>query len=285
MQLTLGVTLAVLAAGFLHAGWNALLKSTGGGDVLLDTAAVVGGSSFCGLALLAFVPVPDSASWPFIAASATIHFGYYLTLVQAYRTGDLSFAYPLMRGTAPLIVAVLGSIFLRELPSAQMTAGILFISLGIVSIAFVQIRGGRRRHPPAAAYWAFANAAIIAVYTLIDGAGARASGNAIGYVCWLIFLEGIPFVAWVLLRRGAPARAYLRRGWRVGLGGGACSLAAYGIVLWAMSRAPIAAVAALRETSVLFAALIGSLWLKEGFGWRRAAGAASVVVGIAALKL
>jgi drug/metabolite transporter (DMT)-like permease len=284
MDLTLGVTLAVLAAGLLHAGWNALLKSSTGGDVLLDTAAVVAGSSLCALALLALVPLPDPAAWKFIAASATIHFGYYLTLVQAYRTGDLSFAYPLMRGTAPLIVAVLGTIFLRELPTVQMTTGILLISIGIVSIAFVQ-GGGSRRHPPAAAYWAFANAAIIATYTLIDGAGARASGNALSYVCWLIFLEGIPFVAWVLSRRGAPGRAYLKRGWRVGLGGGACSLAAYGIVLWAMTRAPIAAVAALRETSVLFAALIGSLWLKEGFGWRRAAGAASVVAGIAALKL
>jgi drug/metabolite transporter (DMT)-like permease len=285
MELSLGVTLAVLAAGLLHAGWNALLKASSGGDVLLDTAAVVAGSSVCGLALLAFVPRPDPAAWPFIAASATIHFGYYLTLVQAYRTGDLSFAYPLMRGTAPLIVALLGSIFLRELPSVQIMAGILLISLGIVSIAFVQSGGSRRRHPPAAAYWALGNAAIIAAYTLVDGAGARTSGNALAYVCWLIFLEGIPFVAWVLARRGAPALAYLRRGWRTGLGGGACSLAAYGIVLWAMTRAPIAAVAALRETSVLFAALIGSLWLKEGFGWRRVAGAASVVAGIAALKL
>jgi drug/metabolite transporter (DMT)-like permease len=285
MDLTLGVTLAVLAAGLLHAGWNALLKSSTGGDVLLDTAAVVAGSSLCALALLAFVPLPDPAAWPFIAASTAIHFGYYLTLVQAYRTGDLSFAYPLMRGSAPLIVTVLGSIFLRELPSVQMTAGILLISLGIVSIAFVQRGGAHRRHPAAAAYWAFANAAIIAAYTLVDGAGARASGNALAYVCWLIAVEGIPFLVWVVARRRTTAFSYLRGSWRTGLGGGACSLAAYGIVLWAMTRAPIAAVAALRETSVLFAALMGSLWLKEGFGWRRVAGAASVVAGIAALKL
>ena len=285
MDLTLGVTLAVLAAGLLHAGWNALLKSSTGGDVLLDTAAVVAGSSLCAFALLAFVPLPDPAAWPFIAASTAIHFGYYLTLVQAYRTGDLSFAYPLMRGSAPLIVTVLGSIFLRALPSVQMTAGILLISLGIVSIAFVQRGGAHRRHPAAAAYWAFANAAIIAAYTLVDGAGARASGNALAYVCWLIAVEGIPFLVWVLARRRAMAFSYLRAGWRTGLGGGACSLLAYGIVLWAMTRAPIAAVAALRETSVLFAALMGSLWLKEGFGWRRVAGAASVVAGIAALKL
>jgi drug/metabolite transporter (DMT)-like permease len=285
MDLTLGVTLAVLAAGLLHAGWNALLKSSTGGDVLLDTAAVVAGSSLCALALLAFVPLPDPAAWPFIAASTAIHLGYYLTLVQAYRTGDLSFAYPLMRGTAPLIVTVLGSIFLRELPTVQMTAGILLISLGIVSIAFVQRGGAHRRHPAAAAYWAFANAAIIAAYTLVDGAGARASGNALAYVCWLIAVEGLPFLVWVVARRRATALSYLRGCWRAGLGGGACSLLAYGIVLWAMTRAPIAAVAALRETSVLFAALMGSLWLKEGFGWRRVAGAASVVAGIAALKL
>jgi drug/metabolite transporter (DMT)-like permease len=285
MDLTLGVTLAVLAAGLLHAGWNALLKSSTGGDVLLDTAAVVAGSTLCALALLPFVPLPDPAAWPFIAASTAIHLGYYLTLVQAYRTGDLSFAYPLMRGSAPLIVTVLGSIFLRELPSVQMTAGILLISLGIVSIAFVQRGGAHRRHPAAAAYWAFANAAIIAAYTLVDGAGARASGNALAYVCWLISVEGIPFLVWVVARRRATAFSYLRGCWRTGLGGGACSLLAYGIVLWAMTRAPIAVVAALRETSVLFAALIGSLWLKEGFGWRRVAGAASVVAGIAALKL
>jgi drug/metabolite transporter (DMT)-like permease len=227
------------------------------------------------------VPFPALEAWPYIAASSVIHFGYYVTLSQAYRTGDLSFAYPLMRGTAPLLVTILGVIVLRELPSAQMAVGIALISLGIVSIAFVQ----RRVHSRAAAYWAFANACIIAMYTLVDGAGARASGNAASYVVWLIFLEGIPFVVWVLARRGRPALAYLRRSMRIGLVGGGCSLAAYGIVLWAMTRAPIAAVAALRETSVLFAALLGSIWLKEGFGWRRLAGAASVVAGIAALKL
>ncbi|TMH35539.1 MAG: hypothetical protein E6H66_07370 [Betaproteobacteria bacterium] len=281
MELTLGVTLAVLAAGLLHAGWNALLKSSVRGDPMLDTAVVVAGSSLWGLVVLPFTGVPDVASWPYIATSSVIHFGYYITLAQAYRTGDLSFAYPLMRGTAPLLVAVLGSVFLRELPGIPMMLGILLISLGIVSIAFVQ----RHKHPASAAYWAFANASLIAVYTVVDGTGARASGNPAAYVAWLIFLEGIPFVAWVVARRGPSAIAYLRASSPNGIIGGGCSLAAYGIVLWAMTRAPIAAVAALRETSVLFAALLGSLWLKEGFGWRRAAGAASVVAGIAALKL
>lgn len=281
MELTLGVTLAVLGAGFLHAGWNALLKSAPGGDVLLDTATVVAGSMLWGLAVVPFVPLPATAAWPYMASSAVVHFGYYIALSQAYRTGDLSFAYPVMRGTAPLIVALLGIAFLRELPTAPMALGILLISIGIMSIAFAQ----RRRHPRNAAYWAFTNAAIIAAYTLVDGAGARASGNAASYVSWLLFLEGIPFVIWVIVRRGKSAIGYLHDGAVRGLVGGACSLASYGIVLWAMTRAPVAAVAALRETSVLFAALIGSLWLKEGFGLPRLAGAVSVVLGIAALKL
>jgi drug/metabolite transporter (DMT)-like permease len=271
----------VLGAGALHAGWNALLKGAPGGDPLLDTATVVAGSAVCGLIVIPFVGLPDPAAWKFAATSALIHWGYYVTLAQAYRTGDLSFAYPLMRGTAPLITAVLGIVFLREWPAPHVAAGIALICAGIVSIAFVR----HNRHPPAAAAWAFANAAIIAAYTLVDGAGARASGNPASYVAWLTFAEAIPFLIWIHARRGAAAFAYVRRGWRRGLLSGAASLAAYGIVLWAMTRAPVAAVAALRETSVLFAALIGAVWLKEGFGLPRLAGAASVVAGVAALKL
>jgi drug/metabolite transporter (DMT)-like permease len=281
VELTLGVTLAVLGAGLLHASWNALLKSAGGGDPLLDTATVVAGSTVCSIAALPFVPVPLAASWPFALASVVIHFGYYLTLAQAYRTGDLSFAYPLMRGTAPLLVTVLGILFLRELPTAQVSLGIVLISTGIFAIAFAQ----RHHHPRAAVYWALANAAIIAVYTLVDGAGARASGNALAYVLWLTFAEGIVFLVWIRAFRGARATAYVRAQWRRGLLGGFFSVAAYGIVLWAMTRAPVAAVAALRETSVLFAAIIGTVLLKEGFGVARLAGAASVVAGVAALKL
>jgi len=281
VELTLGVTLAVLGAGMLHAGWNALLKSAGGGDALLDTATVVAGSTVCSLLVLPFVPLPDSAVWPFIAASTLIHVAYYLTLAQAYRTGDLSFAYPLMRGTAPLLVTVLGAVFLRELPPWHVIAGIVLISIGIISIAFAR----RETHPPAAAWWAFANAAIIAVYTLVDGTGARASGNALSYVLWLTFIEGVVYLTLLGKHRGMRAIGYVRNQWRRGLLGGFCSVAAYAIVLWAMTRAPVAAVAALRETSVIFAALIGALWLKEGFGFARLAGAATVVLGVATLKL
>ena len=227
------------------------------------------------------MPLPQPAAWLFIAASSVIHFGYYVTLAQAYRSGDLSFAYPLMRGTAPLIVAVLGSIFLRELPSVPMMLGIALISLGVVSIAFVH--GGSTRRARRGGPSPMPRSSPPIRWSMARARARRATPSR--YVAWLIFLEGIPFLVWVFLRRGRPALAYLRASARTGLVGGACSLAAYGIVLWAMTRAPIAAVAALRETSVLFAALMGSLWLKEGFGWRRIAGAASVVAGIAALKL
>ena len=190
-----------------------------------------------------------------------------------------------MRGTAPLLVTVLGSIFLRELPSVQMTAGIVLISLGIVSIAFVQ-RGGAHVGTPRGRVLGVRQRRASSLPTRWSTARARAHPA----MRWLRHLAHLsrrhPFPRLGSWRGVAqPRLAYLRGSWRTGLGGGACSLAAYGIVLWAMTRAPIAAVAALRETSVLFAALIGSLWLKEGFGWRRVAGAASVVAGIAALKL
>ncbi len=279
--LSLGVTAAVLGAGLLHAGWNALLKTARGGDPMLDTAAVVAGSSVWAFAAVPFAGLPDPAAWKFVALSSTIHFAYYITLSNAYRTGDLSFAYPIMRGAAPLITAILGVLFLRELPAPHVAAGILLICGGIVSIAFVR----RDRHRPEAAWWALGNAAIIAAYTLVDGAGVRSSGNPLAYVSWLLFLEGLPFLVWILWRRGRPAARYLAAAWPLGLVGGFCSLAAYGIVLWAMTRAPVAAVAALRETSVLFAALIGAVWLKEGFGTMRLAGTACVLAGIAALKL
>jgi drug/metabolite transporter (DMT)-like permease len=281
LELTFGVTLAVLGAGLLHAGWNALLKSAAGGDPLLDTATIVAGGTVWSLALLPFLPLPLAASWPFAIASAVIHLGYNLTLAQAYRTGDLSFAYPLMRGTAPLLVTLLGIVFLRELPTAQVTLGIVLISAGIVSIAFAQ----RHHHPRAAVYWALGNAVIIAVYTLIDGAGVRLAGHALAYVAWLSFIDGVIFLGWVRVQRGGSAFTYIGVQWRRGLLGGFCSVAAYAIVLWAMTRAPVAAVSALRETSVLFAAIIGTVLLKEGFGLTRLAGAASVVAGVAALKL
>jgi drug/metabolite transporter (DMT)-like permease len=280
VDISLGVTLAVLGAGFLHALWNALLKSAAG-DPVLDTALIVAWASAVCLPLLPFIPLPARDAWPFALASMFVHFGYYGMLAGAYRRGDLSFAYPLMRGVAPLIVTVLGLVFLGEHLRAHALLGIGLICAGIITIAWF----ASGRHTLAAAGFALGNAAIIALYTLIDGAGARAAGNPWSYAFWLMFLEGVPFIAWVIWTRGRPAARYLVTRWRRGVLGGAASIGAYAIALWAMTLAPVAVVAALREVSVVFAALIGTLFLKESFGWRRLAGAAGVAAGVAALRL
>jgi len=279
-EISLGVTLAVLGAGFLHALWNALLKSAAG-EPMLDTALIVAGSCAVCIPMLPFIPLPAREAWPFALASVVIHFGYYGMLAGAYQRGDLSFAYPLMRGVAPLLVTILGVLFLSERLDAQTMLGIGLISAGIITIAWF----ASGHHTLAAAAFALGNAVIIAVYTLVDGAGARAAGNPWSYAIWLTCLDGFPFIAWVLWTRGRPAADYILRRWRRSVLGGAASIGAYAIVLWAMTLAPIAVVAALREVSVVFAALMGTLFLKESFGWRRLAGAIGVAAGVAALRL
>ena len=279
MEISPLVTALVLGSALLHAGWNAIIKSSR--DVMLDTALVTAGAGILALPLTALVPLPASASWPYIGASAAIHVAYFSTLVAAYRLGDLSHAYPLMRGTAPLLVALAGVALLDEHPGAAMWLGIALISAGILSLGLLQ-RGRAHR---GATLWALANAAIIASYTLVDGTGARLSGAPAGYVASLFWLQGVLFVALVAVVRKRAALDYFGRHWRRGLTGGLCLLSAYAIVLWAMTQAPIAAVAALRETSVIFAALLGSIFLREPFGRRRVIGACAVAAGVIALRI
>jgi phosphonate utilization associated putative membrane protein len=273
------VTALVLGAALLHASWNAIIKSSR--DVTLDTALVAAGASVLALPLIVSLPLPAGASWPFLAASIAIHVGYFATLARAYRAGDLGHAYPLMRGTAPLLVALFGVALLNERPSASMWLGIVLISAGILSIGLLQ-QG--RAHRDATA-WALTNAAIIASYTLVDGAGVRLSADAASYVSWMFLLQGPIFIAFVILLRGQAAVRYARHNWRRGFAGGLFLIGSYGIVLWAMTRAPVAAVAALRETSVIFAALLGSVFLNEPFGRQRLIGACAVALGVMALRL
>jgi len=273
------VTALVLGAALLHASWNAIIKSSR--DVTLDTALVAAGASILSLPLIAAMPMPAGASWPFLAASVAIHVGYFATLARAYRAGDLGHAYPLMRGTAPMLVALFGAALLDEHPGATMWLGIVLISAGILSIGLLQ-EGQPRRD---ATMWALANAVIIATYTLVDGAGVRLSGSAAGYAAWMFLLQGPIFIAIVVVRRGRAAAQYAGGNWRRGFAGGVFLIASYGIVLWAMTRAPVAAVAALRETSVIFAALLGSVFLKEPFGRQRLIGACAVALGVMALRL
>ena len=272
------VTALVLGSALLHASWNAVIKSSR--DVMLDTALVAAAAGILALPLIAYLPLPARASWPYLGASSAIHIAYFSTLVAAYRLGDLGHAYPLMRGTAPLLVALFGVALLDERPSTTMWLGIVLISAGILSLGLLQ-RGRAHR---GATLWALANAAIIAAYTLVDGSGARLSGAPASYVAWLFWLQGLLFVALVAVLRRSALRNYVARHWRRGLGGGLCLISAYGIVLWAMTRAPLAAVAALRETSVIFAALLGSIFLRERFGRRRLLAACAVALGIIALR-
>ena len=281
--MTFEITLAVLLAALLHASWNAMIK--GGSDVLLDTASIVAGAGLLALPFLLIVPVPNAASWPYIFASITTHLAYYFLMVNAYRTGELSLVYPLMRGVAPLITAVLGILWLRELPALISWLGMLMISIGVIALALRPVGTaplllGHGR----AVGFALGNAAVIAVYTIIDGTGARLAGNPWSYNAWLCALDAIPFSIYMLAtRRRMFFTALAQRRWH-GLIGGGLSATAYAISVWAMTKAPVALVASLRETSVLFATLIGARLLKERLTPRRWAGVGAVVIGVVALK-
>jgi drug/metabolite transporter (DMT)-like permease len=277
--MSFAVSMAVLLAALLHASWNAMIK--GGGDVLHDTAGIVVGTAVIGLPFLFVVPVPPAAAWPFIIASVVVHLAYYWLMISAYRAGDLSLVYPLMRGVAPLITAIAGIAVLGETPAPVAWLGMLLVSGGVFLLGYRALGHAPSR---AAVGFALANAVVIALYTLIDGRGARVSGNAWSYIVWLFVLDGIPFSLWMLATRRETFIAHLRRRSRRALAGGGLSAAAYAISVWAMTKAPVALVASLRETSVLFATLIGARLLRERLSARRWSGVIAVVLGVLALK-
>jgi phosphonate utilization associated putative membrane protein len=289
MSLTWPVMLAVLGGAVLHAGWNALVKSSG--DKELDTALVHFLGAIVALPLLVVVGLPPRVALPFIAASLVIHIGYYIALAGAYQHGELGLTYPIMRGFAPLLVALGSTAVLGEVPSAAAWAGIVGITLGVALVGLAH--PGQALHHRKALAFAFANALIIAVYTFVDGKGVRetvaAGHTAAAYVTLLFVLDGLPYPSHVYFKRDAAGRqailAYARRRWPLAALGGTASIGSYAIALWAMTVAPIASVAALRETSVLFAALLGMWVLKERFGVQRAAGTLVIVAGVVALRL
>jgi drug/metabolite transporter (DMT)-like permease len=287
--LSLGVTFAVLGAALLHASWNAMIKA--GRDPLLDTALVALAGTVLALPLTLLVEPPERASWPYIFATVVVHIGYYVAMAAAYRMGDLSLGYPIMRGVAPLLVALASGAWFGEALGAQGWLGVLLICGGVLSLAFVAhgkaIATGKSAagKTTAAMLWALAGAAVVATYTLIDATGVRASGGTERYVIWLFVFIGLPFGLAVLATRRAEFLRHAAQYWWRGAAGALMSGLAYGIALWAMTQAPVAIVAALRETSVIFAALIGAWLLKEGHLKARLAGAAMVLAGLLALKL
>lgn len=288
-DLTWPIVLAVLLGAALHAGWNALVKSSG--DKPLDTALVHLLGALVALPLLLIVGLPGPAGLPYIAASLVIHIAYYIALAGAYQHGDLGLTYPIMRGLAPLLVAMGSGSLIGEAPSPAAWAGVIGITTGVALVGLA--RPGEALNHRKALMFAFANAGIIAVYTIVDGLGVRAEvaagGNALRYVLLLFVLDGIAYPLLVWLRRGAAGRAhilaYARQRWPLAAVGGAASIGSYAIALWAMTRAPVASVAALRETSVLFAAVLGTVLLKEKFGLQRAIGTVVIVAGVVALRI
>ena len=283
------VVAAVLCGALLHAGWNTLVKSSG--DKELDIALVHFLGAAAALPLLLWVGPPPREAWPFIAGSLLVHVAYYLTLNGAYQHGDLGVTYPIMRGSAPLLVALGSSAVLGEPLRPATWAGVLAVTGGVLTVGLSH--PGQALHHRRAIGYALANAAMIASYTFIDGRGVRtavaAGGGAAGYVVLLFVLDGLPYPALVLWRRGpegrARALAYARRRWALAMLGGLASLGSYGIALWAMTRAPVAAVSAMRETSVLFASALSVWVLKERFGLQRLLGAAVIVAGVVTLRL
>lgn len=273
------VALLVLLSALMHATWNYLIKSSP--DHLLDTVGLAMGGSMVAACLLPFVPLPQPESLPWLGITALIHVGYFLTLIETYRHADLSIAYPLMRGSAPLLVA-LAALLVGEALSPGVVAGVALIGLGILLPAGVGLRRGTVAR--AGIGFALGNAVIIAMYTISDGIGVRHSGNPVSYIAWLYFFNAWGIFAIAMHRRGNAVMTHLRQRWRTALLGALLSLGSYGIVLWAMTIAPIPAVAALRESSVVFATLLGTLLLKEAMGRWRIAGALLVGMGAATLR-
>lgn len=274
--MTPAVALVVLIAAFTHATWNAIAH--GIRDQLLAFTLVGAGGGLCAAVLAVFAPLPRHAAWPFLVASVVIHLGYQYLLMRSFRLGEFGQVYPIARGVAPLVVTVLAAVFVAERPDALQAAGVAVASAGLGGVALWGMRGRRPDWPALTA--ALGTGLTIAAYTVVDGVGVRRSGSSLGYIAWLLMLQGgaVPLVA--LYARRGRLLAELRPVAVRGLVGGALSITAYGLVLWAQTRADLAPVAALRETSIIAGAVIGSVVFKERFGRPRIMAAAVVVTGI-----
>jgi drug/metabolite transporter (DMT)-like permease len=276
-----GIIALVLLAAVLHASWNAVVKSDA--DRLASMGLVMAAGSVFGVFVIPFVPLPAPEAWTFLAASALIHVFYYIFLLKAYRWGDLSHVYPIARGIGPLLVAILSGRLVGEVLSWHEVFGVSLVSGGIASLA---LSGGwPRGHQWRPVIYAVLTGITIAGYTFADGLGARHSGNALSYIAWLNFLEGPWVLVFAVLVRRRSIVPYLQRTWWRGLGGGFIATVGYGIAIWALSLGAMAHVAALRETSVIFAATFGALFLKESFGTRRILAAALVASGLVLMNL
>ncbi|MFJ7078425.1 EamA family transporter [Streptomyces sp. NPDC098781] len=270
------VTAAVLLAAVTHAGWNAIAHKIT--DKLVGFTLIAGGGVLIGLALMPFGAFPATRAWPYLLASAAVHAVYFALLMKSFRLGDFGQAYPIARGTAPLVVAVLAAVFAHEVPDGWAATGIALSCVGLTGVAVWGLRG--RRPDWAAIGAALATGLSIAAYTVLDGLGVRASGSSLGYIAWLMVVEGLVIPAYAVWRWRGETVAVLRPFATLGLLGAALSVTAYALVLWAQTKAELAPIAALRESSIIVGAAIGAVFFKERFGAPRIAAAMLLVVGI-----
>lgn len=274
------VFMAVLLAAFLHAGWNSVVKV--GTDRVSTILLLTLVQAAIAILLLPFVAQPAIESWIWILASAALHTGYKVFLMKAYSHADLSQAYPLARGSAPLIVTVWSALFLGATFTPSSVAAILAISLGVLLMATKSSSLGRMRG--SSLFWALGTAGFTASYTLVDGVGARIAATSSGYILWMVIGDAIGLMTFAALTRGRPAISAMLPAWKTGCAAGAMSLASYWVAVWAFTQAPIALVAALRESSILFATIIAFLALRERVNRWRWISACFIVGGVVLMK-
>ena len=276
------VFVAVLFAAACHAGWNATIK--GGLDPLATTVLISIGAAIVSLVFLPVTGLPAAAAWPWCAASVLIHLVYFAALIESYRTGDMGQVYPIARGSAPLMTAVATTAFIGERLGLLGWCGILLLAAGVLLLS---LRGGRdlARLDRTAVGFALFTAVTICAYSVMDGVGARLGGSASAYTVMLFVGIGPVMLIYALARRGHEVIAAMGQSWGIGLAGGGLQLGSYGIAIWAMTVAPIAIVAALRESSVLFGAVIAVVFLKEPLRAGRVAAALMIVAGLALIRL
>lgn len=268
----------VMLAAVLHALWNAIVKA--GQDTFLTTVLVTTCAALWAAAALPFLPAPAPASWPFIAASALLQVLYYALVARIYRVADMSQTYPLMRGVAPLLVALFGTLVLGE----HLTAG-AWLGIGVICLGILLTLAGARAQRRDGLGLALLTALLIATYTLVDGAGVRRSQSPVAYTLWIFLLGGALIAGWAGLTRGRRLLRYARGNAHLGAIGGFGTLAAYALALQAMTLAPVSMVAALRESSILFATLIAWWVLKEPVGRARWVSVGVILVGVVVLRL
>ena len=276
----LELALLVLLAAAMHASWNALTK--GGRDPLAVQVMIFTVPAVAAVAFVPFLPFPDPPSWPFLAASTFIHVLYYIVLARGYSVGDLSLIYPIARGIAPVLVVALALLLENEIPTPLQLAGVALVSLGILSLG---LRRGSSPDHGRAVFYAILTGICIAAYTVSDGMGARRTEIAYSYIAWLFLLQGTLFLAVTFAWRRRSLLNAMTREWRRGLFGGLIAGLSYTIIIWAMSVTALAPVSALRETSVIIAALLGTTLLGESFGRTRVIAAVIVCAGAALLTL